>query len=766
MTEQLARICALATSVLITTLSAQQSPGATLLTLTGIVTTANDTPLPRVRVAVAPAPVSAQLARTGNSPVLTPGVLTDERGQFTIRVPASASLWLGFSKARYVSLVAAVSPPELTKSGSAIRVQMLLAGAVSGQVFDRTSGPLFGATVWLRQAGARPSAAPLATTTTNDLGEYRFGGLAEGQYVVTARPALFALGGDIADREKIVDAAAVDSPTVNVANTEVAGVTLMLDAPSEMDRDTAIGGDPEATGSVSGRVVGVDGVPIARAVVHAYRPFVAGRQVETDARGRYQIDRLGPGEYIVEARKYGFDKSQYGQERSATSGRPVTVKDGQSVGSIDVTLKRGGAISGTIVDEFGEPMQGVAVSALELQVTGNRRRAVRVGGTSTDDRGHYRLFGLKPGTFVVEAVVRDALSGTGGYLPWYYPGTSGIDQATATTVNFGAAVTGVDLALVSTRAYRVGGSVADASGKPVRGEVVLAVSDRSGAIQTDMMRTEIAADGSFEFTNVAPGDYVAQALGMATPIKGPDGRLAGTQQSQFGMSFVTVSAADPPALQLRVSTGATLLGRVRYEGLPPGPPPFLTLIARPIDRDRSSLRGSAPATSDTQTSAFELRGVFGPTLFRAQPQQSDWYLKAVVFKGQDLTDTPFDFGVGTARDIEVVISTLGATARGRVTDDRAAPVRNCTVLVFSTSREKWFAGSRWVKAERSSTDAGTFTVTGLPPGDYWIAAVDRMEGSPTAFVSPELLDELSSRAIRITLGEGQSQDVPLRLVRR
>ena len=70
-----------------------------------------------------------------------------------------------------------------------------------------------------------------------------------------------------------------------------------------------------------------------------------------------------------------------------------------------------------------------------------------------------------------------------------------------------------------------------------------------------------------------------------------------------------------------------------------------------------------------------------------------------------------------------------------------------------------------MKAERS-TDAGTFTVTGLPPGDYWIAAVDRMEGSPTAFVAPELLEELSSRAIRITLGEGQSQDVPLRLVRR
>lgn len=233
---------------------------------------------------------------------------------------------------------------------------------------------------------------------------------------------------------------------------------------------------------------------------------------------------------------------------------------------------------------------------------------------------------------------------------------------------------------------------------------------------------------------------------------------------------VTVTAADPPAVQLRMTPGATLSGRVRYEGVPPGPPPLLTLVARPADRDRSPLRAYGSSTfSPLPDNSFEFRGAFGPTLLQAQPQRNDWYLKSVVFKGQDLTDTPFDFGAGgTFRDIEVVISALGATATGRVTDDRGAPLGDCTVLVFSTSRDRWFDGSRWVKAERP-IESGAFTVTGLPPGDYWVAAIDRLDRAVergSLAPDPALLDSLSSRAVRITLGEGESQDLTLRLTRR
>ena len=740
--------------------TAQQPTTATVtLTLRGVVVTANDVPLPRVRVAVASARVlSPELLRLGasDSPFEQPGVLTDERGRFTISVPATASVRLAFTKARYVSFSADVSPRDVTATGSEIRADMSLAGAISGRLLDRSGAQLMLANVMLRRAGEPPSAPPIAATTSNDLGEYRFGGLAPGRYVVRAQPTPLALGADNPDRIKIAEAAAVESP-VTVDGAEISNVNLTLDAPSEMDRDRAIGGDPEATGSVSGRVLGVDGLPVVRAVVHAYRPYVAGRQVETDLRGQYRIDRLGPGDYIVEARKYGFD---------TTRGRAVTLRNGQAVESINMTLTRGGAIAGTIVDEFGEPMHDVVVSVLQLEVAGGRTRALRASslGSRTDDRGQYRLFGIKPGVYIVQAVVRDTLAAaTSGYLPRFYPGTPTIEQATTVKVNFSAAVTGVDLSLVPTPAQRVRGIVLDASGKPGRGEVLLAASDRSGAVQMDMVRTPIRVDGSFEFTNVAPGDYVVQAGGMNVASQAP----AGTRmQTQFATSFVTVSAADPPPVQLRMTTGATLSGRVRYEGIPPGPAPLLTLVARSADRDRGPLRAyGSPAFSPLPDYSFEFTGAFGPTLLVAQPQQSDWYLKSVLFKGQDITDTPFDFGAGGSfSDIDVVISALGGTATGRVTDGRGEPVGDCSVLVFSTSRDRWFDGSRWVKVERPAGN-GAFTVTGLPPGEYWVAATDATLDR-TIMSLRDLLDSLSSRAVRITLAEGESQDLSLRPIRR
>ncbi len=161
-------------------------------------------------------------------------------------------------------------------------------------------------------------------------------------------------------------------------------------------------------------------------------------------------------------------------------------------------------------------------------------------------------------------------------------------------------------------------------------------------------------------------------------------------------------------------------------------------------------------------------GLFGPTLLQARPQRNDWYLKSVVFKGQDLTDTPFDFGTGgTFSGIEVVISAFGATVTGRVTDDRGTALPVSDVLVFSTLRDRWISGSRWVKTERLRAD-GAFTVTGLPPGDYWVVAVARAGNAVgvAPVTDPDVLESLSSRAVRITLGEGQSQDLALRLIRR
>jgi hypothetical protein len=143
-------------------------------------------------------------------------------------------------------------------------------------------------------------------------------------------------------------------------------------------------------------------------------------------------------------------------------------------------------------------------------------------------------------------------------------------------------------------------------------------------------------------------------------------------------------------------------------------------------------------------------------------------VKSITYKGEDLADSAFDFGyTETLRDVEIVVSGGGAVVAGRATDDRVAPVRDYTVALIPTDRSKWTARSRWLKVGRSSYD-GAFRVPGLVPGEYWVVAVDRLDSGEVVgeLQNLELLESLSSHAARITLGEGQSQNLALRLVRR
>jgi hypothetical protein len=128
---------------------------------------------------------------------------------------------------------------------------------------------------------------------------------------------------------------------------------------------------------------------------------------------------------------------------------------------------------------------------------------------------------------------------------------------------------------------------------------------------------------------------------------------------------------------------------------------------------------------------------------------------------------PYDFtykGAWTA-DGRIVISPNGATIRGRVVDDQSAPVHEYTVIVYAADREKRFAHSRFTRFGRPSQD-DEFEVSGLPPGDYRVAAVPSLDVTDRAgdWQNPVLLETLSARAHRVTVEEGAVVDLTLRSV--
>ena len=63
---------------------------------------------------------------------------------------------------------------------------------------------------------------------------------------------------------------------------------------------------------------------------------------------------------------------------------------------------------------------------------------------------------------------------------------------------------------------------------------------------------------------------------------------------------------------------------------------------------------------------------------------------------------------------------------------------------------------------------GIYFCLDLPPGDYFVAAVSRLQGTRDAgeWQNPDVLLQLEARAERLTLSEGQSRTVTLRLIER
>jgi len=120
--------------------------------------------------------------------------------------------------------------------------------------------------------------------------------------------------------------------------------------------------------------------------------------------------------------------------------------------------------------------------------------------------------------------------------------------------------------------------------------------------------------------------------------------------------------------------------------------------------------------------------------------------------------TPFAQGAGPS---------VSAAISGHVTDATSAPVSNYTVVVFPTDRTKWSVTPRLLRLARPAED-GSFEVSSLPPGEYWVAATDPVEGADVSgdWLKMETLERLSFRATRVTLTERQHVMTVLRLIRR
>ncbi|HYN06914.1 MAG TPA: carboxypeptidase-like regulatory domain-containing protein [Vicinamibacterales bacterium] len=144
------------------------------------------------------------------------------------------------------------------------------------------------------------------------------------------------------------------------------------------------------------------------------------RLMMTDDAGRFVVPALPAGRYHVTASKPPYVDSVYGARLPGRPGTAIVLKDGERRSDLVLKLLPGGAITGVVTDEFGQPAVGVRVELLEPRRPAGEAMITSVmtmlsgmllPGQTTDDRGVYRFSGLPPGQYIVAATPVDLAGG-------------------------------------------------------------------------------------------------------------------------------------------------------------------------------------------------------------------------------------------------------------------------------------------------------------------------------------------------------------------
>jgi hypothetical protein len=544
-----------------------------------------------------------------------------------------------------------------------------------------------------------------------------------------------------------------------------------MPAPGAVPRDAAT---KTGTGVLAGRVVNAEnGRPLRRAVVRAMSPEVReGRSVSTDAEGRWEIKELPAGRFTINVQKGGFVPLAYGQRRPFEQGRPVELADGQRIEKLEIALPKGSVIAGRVVDEFGEPVAGIRVSAMRHRFVQGQRRLMTVpsigSSDTTDDIGQYRLHGLSPGDYYVSAAIGglslEVSADRSGYAPTFYPGTSSMSEAQRVSVTTGQELPEINFPLAAAQVAKISGTALTSAGKPMSNAMIMLVSAAGmGMSGSPMVGASMTRpDGTFTVSNVAPGEYRLEMMAASVlESLASSGSSAGLQVPESASMSVTVAGQDLTGLVLTAAPTATATGRVTFEGTPPSETAIAAMMVMGVPDSMMALPlgGNTRVRTD---GGFELKGLTGRRVLQASPP-SGWYTKSVTIGGNDVTDTAVEFKSGEQiTGVEILLSQRASTVTGSVTDAKGQAATDYIVVAYASDSRRWGPMTRFIRTARPDQSGG-FKLTGLPPEDYLVVAVEYLE--PGEEGDPELLEKLRVRATPVTVTEGGSKTINLKLSR-
>ncbi len=473
----------------------------------------------------------------------------------------------------------------------------------------------------------------------------------------------------------------------------------------------------------------VTGEPVLRAHV-ALRPTYGGPGVAkrfgalTTAEGKFSIGSIDPGRYSLTVEKAGFIAL------SPRDAPDLNLQPGDTKNDLKLALVPAGAITGRILNGNGEPLENIRIAV--------DRGSISEG--ISDDNGKFRIGGLSPGRYRVRAMPRDLpvspeirTDGTTEvhYSPTYYPATLLSRSASRVDVRAGSETAGIDIRLLRTPIVRVSGTV---SGLPPGAQnASIQIVHRHGS----MNGGSVKGDGTFQIWKLDPGSYTIDAVWDR-----PDGT-----HMQSSPAEIEVTESNIDHISLNMIPPVDFSGHVTFED-------EHARAAQPVQFRLSFV---APGSSVSKTvemdpnDSFHVTGL-APDRYRVVPQWSLAYVKSMQLGPAQIDGDILDLRNGAAgTSLALVVSSAMAAIRGTISDDNG-PAAHSVVVIVPEAFTGW--AYRFVDAKPD----GTYTLTGVPPGKYRIAAMSRSDYDQVSQLG-DLDEYLDMEPIEVGPGDKLSKDL-------
>ena len=569
---------------------------------------------------------------------------------------------------------------------------------------------------------------------------------------------------------------AIGSILVATAQTETTSKPAVTGATAPGQKpDPKQSSSPPITGTIKGRIVSTDGQPLTNVNVMAQSltGTPATKPTRPDADGRFAFDELAPGAYIIIATAPGYI------DQSMSIGDPSAWPRHLIGSNVKINMIRGGVITGQVANAKGESIVGIPVHATITNVPGSSVLSFVSGGgvAETDDRGSYRIYGLLPGQYTVNAGGNGAFgqfmpSGFDRDVPTYYP-SSTRDTAVPVSVRSGDETTGIDIKYKGAEGHSISGVVLGdiAAGAQVGAVTIILAHAGSGSVLALDLAGAADAQRAFSFDGVADGEYDVFSSYLTRQ----------TDNALMGAKRVTVRGTDVTGVELRLVVLSSLAGTITLDPIKPedkcdkrGSQVIETILRVPPDDPKKAanqpLRAMYSGLGElNEKGEFVLRNIQADRyrLDIKLPSES-WYVRAInlpaATRAQPAATTPPAQpaavvpnstawqGIVTIKSGEnlsgasIVVGQDAAGLRGRIAPEGTAIREGTRVHLVPVEREQANDVLRY--SETFVKSDGSFAFTNLAPGRYFILSRVEAPTEPDSSPRPIAWDAAARAKLR------------------